>query len=79
MGSSSSFVRWRLTNGHLTFCLIQNSTDMKRYIVLVDVPNYKKVWEIFASLEGALRYREEMFELYAFENPQISIIQWEEE
>ena len=52
---------------------------MKRYIVLVDVPNYKKVWEIFASLEGALRYRKEMFELYALENPQISIIQWEEE
>ncbi len=52
---------------------------MIRYIVLVDVPNYKKVWEIFASLEGALRYREEMFELYAFENPQISIIQYGEE
>ena len=50
---------------------------MIRYVVLVDVPNYKKVWEIFASLEGALRYREQMFELYQFENPQISIIAYE--
>lgn len=50
-----------------------------RYVVLVDVPNYQKIWDIFTSLEEALRYREQMFEVYAFENPQISIIQWEEE
>lgn len=48
-----------------------------KYIVLVEVPNYKKVWESFASLDEALRYREQMFEVYEFENPQISIIKFD--
>lgn len=48
-----------------------------KYIVLVEVPNYQKFWESFASLEGALRYREQMFEVYEFENPQISIIKFD--
>lgn len=47
---------------------------MVKYIVLVDVPNYQKLWDIFPSLDEALLYREKMIELYWMENPTISII-----
>lgn len=49
-----------------------------KYIVLVDVPNYQKLWDSFPSLDEALLYRQKMFEVYEFENPQISIIKFEE-
>lgn len=47
---------------------------MKKYIVLIDVPNYQKFWDSFDSLDEALCYKQEMAEIYWTENPKITII-----
>lgn len=64
MGSSSSFVRWRLTNGHLTFCLIQNSTDMKRYIVYAWKHDYTRTAALSRDNETLEEFRKRMHDIF---------------